>query len=245
MSKPGCEGRACCCTGVRWCAACADPAVRRLLGLHPPLSFEISPEAEAGGVEGVEVVADFLTVAEEQETLAAIEARPFEPAQSGKLKQHFGAKVNFKKRRMKLGGFAGLPAYVHQLQARARAAVAPSFECTDAFVLRYDPARRSNLDPHVDDTFAYGELILNVSLQSDCVLTFFEGLDARARWVRVPMPRRSLLALRGPARFRWHHGILADDVQGPRTSITLRTLAPAQRATTDGQRLLEIARLQA
>ena len=103
------------------------------------------------------------------------------------------------------------------------------FEARDAFVQRYEPTRASNLDFHVDDEFVYGDAIVGVSLESDTVLTFVpRGVTEESLpiVVRVPLPARSALVLRGAARRVWQHGILAADVVARRTSITLRTAGP-------------------
>ncbi len=228
---------------------------------------------------GVRVFEDLLDAGEARALLEEIERRPFAPSQSGRLKQHFGAKVNFNKRRMTVRGFEGLPGYaaalVDRFATRLAADVAPlesapdgpadgardaalaaafaEFTLSDVFVLRYAPELRSNLDLHLDDTFAYGDLILDVSLESDCVLTFYRGrpggdvptdpgFPVEPTCVRVPLPARSVAAIHGPARFDWEHGILADDVRDRRTSVTLRTLSPALRETDDGRWLLDVCR---
>ena len=215
---------------------------------------------------GLLVLRDFVTPAEEIALLERIEASPFQPSQSGKEKQHFGPKVNFNKRRIKLGAFRGIPDYAHEIEAEMRHRLASrveqdpalrqaldEYETTDAFVLRYHPERRSNLDFHLDDTFAYGELILDLSLESDAALTFYRGRpgseveDPAARnapeaCVRVPLPARALAVLFGEARYGWEHALLATDVRARRTSITLRTLSPALLRSEGGRAVLLRAR---
>ena len=231
---------------------------------------------------GVRVHPDFVSEAEARSLLEEIEATPLVRAQSGKWKQHFGPRINFNKRKLSANRFEGLPRYAHAIESAARRVLDegphPSdadhrtleralaeYTTTDTFVLRYRQAERSNLDFHVDDEHAYGELILGLSLESDSVLTFLEGgAETRAgrpdgdlaverareetpderppRCVRVALPARSLLALWGPARSHWRHAILARDIRGQRTSITLRTLAPALRQTDAGQRVMRLAR---
>ena len=122
-----------------------------------------------------------------------------------------------------------------------------AYQTTDAFVLRYFEREASNLDFHVDDLFAYGEAIVDVSLDSDSVLTFLGPADggepAESRvCVRVPLPARSIAVVHGRARFDWQHAILAPDIRGVRTSITLRTLGGAPRATDAGRQVLLRAR---
>jgi alkylated DNA repair protein alkB family protein 4 len=212
---------------------------------------------------GVRLYREAIAPGEAERLLATIDATPFVPSQSGKQKQHFGPRFNFMKRRMNAQGFDGLPAYAHALEARLRACVErdrdgseadrtacraalDTYETTDAFVLRYFEREQSNLDFHVDDLHAYGEAILDVSLESDAFLTFlgpFDGLEPAPRLeaVRVPLPARSIAVVHGPARFAWQHAILPADVRGVRTSITLRTLAPTLRATEAGRQVLSVA----
>ena len=257
-----------------WLAAALAPASAALdaRGLrtaepvaHPRvLRFEPGRQSAPGcaAFAGVRVYPGALAAAEVEALLGAIAATPFLPSQSGKQKQHFGPRFNFVRRRMNADRFAGLPAWAHALEARLRDCVArdeagdpvdlaacraalADYTTTDAFVLRYSERERSNLDFHVDDLHAYGEAILDVSLDSDSVLSFLGPAAAAAEtWVcvRVPLPARSIAVVYGAARRDWQHAILPGDVRGIRTSITLRTLSPALRATPAGQQVLERAR---
>ncbi|HPG25126.1 MAG TPA: alpha-ketoglutarate-dependent dioxygenase AlkB [Myxococcota bacterium] len=238
------------------------------------------------GFRGLRLYRDVVSEVEAARILRTIEATPFQPAQSGKRKQHFGPRINFSKRRIQLGGFSGIPDYAREIEARVRARVeadaqldsAEAFAClaafrdfstTDVFVLRYLEAERSNLDFHADDDFGYGEVILDLSLEADGVLTFGRIPDgpgratdgesspraragiaaardlarhAEACFVRVPLPARSVAVLHGDARWHWQHAVLARDVVGRRTSVTLRTLSPALRDTEIGREVLDRTR---
>lgn len=238
-----------------------------LLARSPRRTFEFDLAAQwvpgLPAFSGVRVYTGALSRSEAGELLAEIERRPFLPSQSGKQKQHFGPRFNFMRRRMNVDRFAGLPSSAHRLEsrlrdcverdgsgdpadlARCRAALA-DYTTTDVFVLRYVESECSNLDFHVDDLHAYGETILDVSLDSDSILSFLgpepepgpaDPGDGRV-CVRVPLPARSIAVVYGAARFAWQHAILASDVHGIRTSITLRTLAPALRDTPAGQQVL-------
>lgn len=200
---------------------------------------------------GVRVVRDLIAPEVEARILAEIEGEAWRPAQSGKHKLHYGARFNFKKRRARLDDFDGLPAYAREVEGALRARLAEdpdaelqralsAYRSVDLFVLRYWPERKSNLHFHVDDTHAYGEGIVNLSLESEGVLTFLEagvGVD-RARCVRVPMPVRSAVFLFEPARTAWEHAILADDLMQRRTSLTLRCLGEAWHGTPEGREIL-------
>lgn len=277
--------KTCGCTGVRWCAECRAPERRAAWKLRPPIEppafltarpvepgrtacgsavhlFDVASQSVPGlpAFSGVLLLRDFVSEAEAEALLAEIEARPFLPAQSGKQKQHFGARANFRKRRLNATHFEGLPRYGHELEARLRARLAEHgalpasladamvrYVTTDVFVLRYLEHQCSNLDVHIDDTWAYGEVIVDLSLESDGWMTFLDrdpqdGARGGFTCVRVPLPARSLAVLFGPARFAWHHGIAAIDIQGRRTSITLRTLGEGLRASEAGRGVLERAR---
>ncbi len=282
--------KTCACTGVRWCASCRDPRVRERYRMNDPVSvpsflssrpahslsrsdslhgihhFDLETQVAPSCPEfrGVHVIREFLSRQEAEQLLREIDEVPFRPAQSGKLKQHYGPKVNFNKQKINSAQFRGLPNYARQLESRTRRLVeqvpadrtpdpvalrlaVEAFETTDVFVLRYLEQAESNLDFHRDDTFAYGEVILDVSLESDSVLTFLERPKSeseshRLRCVRVPLPARSVLVLYGQARSDWDHAILAYDVAGRRTSVTLRTLSENLRHSDSGRRILEIVR---
>lgn len=238
---------------------------------------------------GVRLYPEAISASQEQALLEEIEQRPFSLAQSGKAKQHFGAKINFNKRKMNTKGFRGLPASAKRIEEIARdcidadatlndecAHAVASFKTTDFFALRYFEEEGSNLDFHSDDRFGYGEAILDLSLESDSVLTFIRprypntqgpfaqesGIAKSATYelpkaqeaskkpaaprgpldcVRVPLPARSIALLYGAARFDWEHAILAYDIRGVRTSITLRTLCEEIRKTEAGRNILALA----
>jgi alkylated DNA repair dioxygenase AlkB len=258
-AKPADElAKVCACTGVRWCAACRDPRVREAHGLRDPLSeprfsrvatFDARSQCAPGipSFTGLRLLPDFLSEGAAAELLCTVETTRFLPSQSGKLKQHYGPKMNFTKRKMNASEFRGIPSYAHEIEARVRSRALDlevadplsRYQTTDVFVLRYQECDLSNLDFHSDDDYAYGEVILDLSLESDSVLTFHHPQSGEC--VRAPLPARSLVLLFGRARYEWEHAILAADVSGRRTSITLRTLGAEPRTTEAGRRVLEEA----
>lgn len=229
------------------------PEGRRSDGSHVHV-FDLESGQAPGcpGFTGLAVWPDFVDEQEAAVLLADAESRPFKPAQSGKAKQHFGPRMNFRQQRMNAQRFEGLPVWAGGLEARVRerigrgdvpvglASALDRFVTTDAFVLRYEEARGSNLDLHIDDLTAYGELILDLSLESDGWMTFLDGdpqsdIERPFACVRAPLPARSLALLFGDARRGWFHGIRDLDTVGRRTSITLRTLGSGLRSTDEGR----------
>lgn len=77
--------------------------------------------------------------------------------------------------------------------------------CDCAIVQRYDPGQ--GIRPHVDlDRFRDGVAIL--SLLSGCVMDLYADSADQAT-ERIYLPPRSLLLMRGDARYKWRHGIQA------------------------------------
>ena len=242
----------------------ANPGEARRVHVFDP-SSQSAPDCPL--FSGVRVYPEALSPSETEKLLDEINAKPFLPSQSGKHKQHYGPRFNFMRRRMNAERFDGLPEYAHFLESRLRDRVArdasgdpadldacrsalAEYETTDVFVLRYFESDESNLDFHVDDLYAYGETILDVSLDSDSLLSFLgpprpDRPDASQQelvCVRVPLPARSVAVVYGRARFDWQHALLARDIRGIRTSITLRTLSDTLRGTDAGHEVLSRAR---
>lgn len=88
-------------------------------------------------------------------------------------------------------------------------------------VNEYVPGK--GIAPHVDAPKLFGDGIVSLSLGSPIVMDFSRG----ATKIEKVLPRRSLLVLKGEARYQWKHGItprLADHLipRGTRISLTFR-----------------------
>ena len=92
-------------------------------------------------------------------------------------------------------------------------------------VLSYEESKGSNLAPHFDDFWLWGERIIGVTLLSDTVMTYTRPGDSSVV-IQVPIPRRSLYVMSGTSRTEWQHGIYAEDIHGKRFVITVRELTP-------------------
>lgn len=95
--------------------------------------------------------------------------------------------------------------------------------------LEYSPKRGSAIDPHLDDSWLWGERLVTLNLLSDTVITLsldqgWGDMDRGEVRVAVNMPRRSLFVLYGEARHRWKHAIRREHVLGRRVCSTFREL---------------------
>jgi len=154
--------------------------------------------------------------------------------------------VNFKKKKLRLGSFAGLPRYSRPLVDRFA-----DYSCLTNFIpvelcnLEYLPQRGSAIDAHHDDCWLWGERLVTLNLMSDTVLTFTED-NQPGLSVLVRLPRRSLVVVSGPARYEWKHAIQRQHVTSRRIAMTFRELSDefgvGGTSETVGKELITVAR---
>ncbi|KAB7496242.1 Alpha-ketoglutarate-dependent dioxygenase alkB-like protein 4 [Armadillidium nasatum] len=111
-----------------------------------------------------------------------IDQLPWDQSQSGRLKQNYGPKCNFKKRKVTPEAFKGYPNFTKFIQDRFKTLnLLKSFETVEQCSLEYTPERGSSIDPHIDDCWIWGERIPTLSLLTDSFLTLtkFTGLETK------------------------------------------------------------------
>lgn len=94
-------------------------------------------------------------------------------SQSGRRKQNFGPKTNFKKRKLRVGSFRGFPDFSEYLQIRFRSQISilKDFRTIEQCSLEYDPVKGASIDPHIDDCWIWGERVVTVNCLGDATLT--------------------------------------------------------------------------
>ncbi|XP_007938327.1 alpha-ketoglutarate-dependent dioxygenase alkB homolog 4 [Orycteropus afer afer] len=203
---------------------------------------------------GVTLIEDFVTREEEAELVRLMDRDPWKLSQSGRRKQDYGPKVNFRKRKLRVAGFRGLPSFSWEVVRRM--ALYPGledFRPVEQCNLDYRPEWGSAIDPHLDDSWLWGERLVSLSLLSSTVLSMgheapgslllcpappgsleplVEGVLAFSRSilcqdveVAIPLPRRSLLVLSGAARHQWQHAIHRRHITARRVGATFRELS--------------------
>ena len=80
--------------------------------------------------------------------------------------------MNFKKQKVRLSSFSGLPAVSRSLVLRMQSeASLEDFRPVEQCNLEYLPQRGSSIDPHLDDSWLWGERLVTVNMLSDTTLT--------------------------------------------------------------------------
>jgi len=272
------QKRPCGCQGYRYClfcenkvklkeTSCEEIKISFIFCPHCALAFRAQVEVfqqdncdwhhALGNVPhmpfpGVSIYVNFISEIEETGLLEEIEKRPWALSQSGRRKQDYGPKCNFKKKKLKLASFTGFPPYIKPVVEAFNALpelsnYLPVEHCN----LDYEPSRGSAIDPHFDDFWVWGERLATLNLLSDSFLTMtvppekieagvpvealeglvlcdesISGLSPTCFLIHLPMPRRSLIALFGPARFTWRHEIRRQDIVDRRIAVTFREVNP-------------------
>ncbi|XP_038215635.1 alpha-ketoglutarate-dependent dioxygenase alkB homolog 4 [Zerene cesonia] len=121
---------------------------------------------------GVYIQLDFISEDEENELMKCIDEVPWDVSQSGRRKQNFGPKTNFKKKRIVSGNFDGFPQFSRYLQDRFETIeLLKGYKVIEQCSLEYNPSTGASIDPHIDDCWIWGERIVTVNCLSDTALT--------------------------------------------------------------------------
>ncbi|ETN79981.1 hypothetical protein NECAME_02458 [Necator americanus] len=125
-------------------------------------------------INGLMVVPDFLTQSEEEDIMKMIDGVEWVFSQSGRRKQDYGPKVNFKHKKVKMDTFVGMPEYADMLLEKMKSV---SQEKLGNYVpfemcnLEYDEKRKSAIEMHFDDTWIWGNRLISINLLSGSAMT--------------------------------------------------------------------------
>lgn len=121
---------------------------------------------------GIYIQNDFLSPIEEKQVIDSLDQLPWDLSQSGRRKQNFGPKCNFKKKRIQLGDFKGFPKCTKFIQEKFESIpIMNGFQTIEQCSIEYDPNKGASIDPHIDDCWIWGERIVTLNLLSSSVLT--------------------------------------------------------------------------
>lgn len=240
----------CACKGIRSCDLCQptkEPYVDELLsntvfiycdGCRQAIRMDVyesnsrCPHHQDIGnaeiafpIDGIYLVPDFLTENEEKQLAEAIDQDVWIPSQSGRLKQDFGIKINFKKQTIKTKYFTGMPLYSLDLIERLQShRLLQDFQSVELCNLDYRPERGSHIDPHIDDTWIWGERLITINLLSNTILILIPNEQQSKKMIYIPLPRRWMIVLYGDARYEYKHAIQRQHIHDRRIAVTFREL---------------------
>ena len=115
---------------------------------------------------GVQIVRDFISETEELKLMQDLDALSWDTSQSGRRKQNFGPRANFKKRKAKAGEhFRGFPKCTKYLQDRFNShSSLEGYRTIEQCSIEYRPEFGACIEPHIDDCWIWGERIVQLNL---------------------------------------------------------------------------------
>ena len=132
---------------------------------------------------GIVVIPDFITEEEESELVDNLDKLPWDVSQSGRRKQNFGPRANFKKRKAKVGAFQGFPACTKFIQDRFQTlSMLSGYRTVEQCSIEYSPEKGACIEPHIDDCWIWGERIVQLNLLSHSFLTCSPHTGARDKY---------------------------------------------------------------
>lgn len=177
-------------------------------------------------IDGVHVIGEFITEEEERQLVHLIDTtKPWVPSQEGRAKQDYGPKISFLKRKVSVGDFGGFPYFAINLFDRMQdlhPQLVEDFVPVEFCLLEYTPERGSYIRPHYDDKWIWGDRLITVNLLSETALRLTREFKIPPYEILVKMPPRSLIVIRGEARYDWHHSISRYDIKARRIAMTWR-----------------------
>ena len=117
---------------------------------------------------GAFVIENFVSAKEENELALYMDSGEWISSQSGRRKQDFGPKANFKKKKAKMGTFHGLPKIMTPIFERINAAKSflGNYEPVECLFLEYLSENGAHIDPHFDDNWLW----LRFAKESTCLI---------------------------------------------------------------------------
>jgi alkylated DNA repair dioxygenase AlkB len=188
-----------------------------LFGIHPP----------PAGPTGLSYLADMIDEEEEASLIREIDALPLSPFRfqgwlGKRLTYSFGWSYDFDTAQVAVA--PPMPDWLRYVRCKAAEVTRmPEDDLVQALLIRYDPG--AGIGWHRDRPI-FGE-VLGLSLGAPATLRLRlrrqDGFDRH----HVPLARRSLYSLTGPARTDWEHGVAP--MEETRWSITFRSLSETGR----------------
>ena len=121
---------------------------------------------------GIRIIPNFISQTEEIELIKNLDLLPWDSSQSGRRKQNFGPRANFKKRKVKNGSFHGFPQCTRFIQERfSSVPLLAGYRPVEQCSIEYRPQTGAAIEPHIDDCWVWGERIVQLNLLSDSFLT--------------------------------------------------------------------------
>jgi alkylated DNA repair protein alkB family protein 4 len=144
-------------------------------------------------------------------------------SQSGRKKQDFGPKINYKKRKVKFTDSKDFPSYAKVLQDKLDClGFLEGFKIAEIGNLLYTKGTGAHIDPHIDDYWIWGNYIIGINLLSETVMTFTYEVGSVCYELNFKIGPGDVYVMSREARYIWKHSVKKENIKDDRIVITLR-----------------------
>ncbi|XP_010933030.1 alkylated DNA repair protein ALKBH8 homolog isoform X2 [Elaeis guineensis] len=205
--------------------AADETGTRVIVCFHEILGGDSLPvclSASELAIPGIYLVHEFITLKEEKELLAEVDARPWKRLSKRKV-QHYGYEFLYETRNVDSKQFLGeLPSFVSHILKKIMSFPGLDDDRSkqvDQLTVNEYPSG-VGLSPHIDTHSAFDELIFSLSLAGPCIMEFrrypqgtFTAIGNNPQQLSnftrkaIFLPPRSMLLISGEGRYAWHHYI--------------------------------------
>ena len=138
--------------------------------------------------DGIYIIENIYNDENKQEKLIKeINNNKWNNSQSGRMKQDYGPKINYKKRKVKKEEKNELiPEYINELiindlqKINNKLLNLSDFKVKGVGNLLYYSSQGAHIDPHIDDYWIWGNRIIGINLLSDSIITFSYQINSYA-----------------------------------------------------------------
>lgn len=170
----------------------------------------------------------FLSNEEQAYLLTEINKNPWKDSQSGRKKQDYGVKVNYKKQKIK-SEYSEIifPDYITFLQSKLNEINQQQFKgftINEIGNLYYSSKLGAHIEPHIDDVWIWGDRIIGINLVSNTILTFIiEDNNLNVIFeIDLYIKPGDLYMMSGLSRYKWKHCVRRENISNDRVVVTLR-----------------------
>ncbi|CCD68391.1 DNA N6-methyl adenine demethylase [Caenorhabditis elegans] len=114
-------------------------------------------------IDGLTLIHNFLSESEESKILNMIDTVEWAQSQSGRRKQDYGPKVNFKHKKVKTDTFVGMPEYADMLlnkMSEYDVKKLGNYQPFEMCNLEYEEVKKSAIEMHQDDMWIWGNRLI-------------------------------------------------------------------------------------
>ena len=161
-------------------------------------------------------IKNYITAERHDTLLAQVDEQPW-LADIKRRVQHYGFKYDYRARKVNYDMHIGeLPGWLEALSKELHTDTYMPEVADQVIVNEYQPGQ--GISAHIDCEPCFKDTIVSLSLGSNCVMNFTNKLDKTKR-IPIWIEPRSLLIMKGEARYQWLHSIPArsqDEWEGVR-----------------------------